>query len=219
LEQLALFVLPREATAGAVEDQNMAADGDDFEAHNGFSNASAVGSVSSDDDVLSEITLDVDDDEESAFDDIEAVPDLALGWLPPHNFTPSAKDFADEDPDMIPRREDALFGGDVFTPGWVRGYGQQKEGFCGRCVPGVWLNIADKSYERNLTYMHGIPCNGIPIARPSAIRQRVGEIRRWEAYCDKCEAWRNLQRTSVGWNWFRHYLKVRPSISNIIQRY
>ena len=137
LEQLALFVLPLEATAEALEDEDVAPDDKNFEEGNGLSNASVVGSMSSEDDVLSETMLDADDCEEFALDDMDAVPNLALGWLPPHNFNPLTQDFADEDPDMIPRREDALFGGDVFTPGWVRGHGEKKEGFCGRCVPGI----------------------------------------------------------------------------------
>ncbi|KAF8451452.1 hypothetical protein BDZ91DRAFT_669163 [Kalaharituber pfeilii] len=121
------------------------------------------------------------------------------------NFTPPAQDFEHDDVDLIPRREDSMFGGDLFTPGWVRGYGKDKEGFCGRCEPGVWLNIDDGSYKANLVYKHGIDSSGIPLARPSSLRQRNGA---WEGYCDACNGWRTIRATVLGWNWFRHCIKV-----------
>ncbi|KAL9035254.1 MAG: hypothetical protein Q9180_004956, partial [Flavoplaca navasiana] len=54
--------------------------------------------------------------------------DLAFKWMPPMDFTPDSKDFEADDEDLIPRREEPMFEGDIFTPGWVRDYGQRKEG-------------------------------------------------------------------------------------------
>jgi len=148
------------------------------------------------------------------FDDLlensASAPDLAFTWMPPMDFTPPQANFEVDDDDLVPRREEPMFGGDIFTPGWVRGYGRYREGFCGRCSPGIWHNIEDSSYEKNLTYMHGIASSGLSLPRPSNIRQDEGGA--WQAYCEACRGWRSLKRSPVGWNWFRHCIKVRSSI-------
>ncbi|KAI4112737.1 MAG: hypothetical protein LQ345_006153 [Seirophora villosa] len=145
--------------------------------------------------------------EDLVFDTLESPPDLAFKWMPPMDFTPTAKDFEVDDVDLMPRREEPMFGGDIFTPGWVRGYGSQKEGFCGRCSPGVWHNIEDFTYENNLTYVHGIASSGLSLPRPSRIRQLQGKNGPWQAYCETCCGWRHLRKTEAGWNWFRHCVK------------
>lgn len=80
-----------------------------------------------------------------------SAPDLAFIWMPPMDFTPPEVDFEVDDDDLVLRREEPMLGGDIFTPGWIRGYSKNKEGFCGHCNPGVWHNIEDSSYENNLT--------------------------------------------------------------------
>lgn len=145
---------------------------------------------------------------DKVFDILESPPDLAFKWMPPMDFTPGAEDFEVDDEELMPRREEPMFGGDIFTPGWVRGYGPRKEGFCGRCSPGQWHNIEDSSYEKNLTYMHGIGSSGLSLSRPSKIRQLKGERGRWQVFCDKCCGWRQLRKTVRGWNWFRHCARV-----------
>lgn len=136
---------------------------------------------------------------------IEDTPELAMGWLPPMNFTPPQRDFENEDVDFRARREEPMFGGDLFTPGYVRGYGKDMEGFCGRCEPGVWLNIGDGSYRENLMYKHGIHSSGIPLPRPSNLRKHEGK---WQGFCEACRGWRTIRATEKGWNWFRHCVKV-----------
>jgi len=136
---------------------------------------------------------------------MEDAPELAMGWLPPMNFTPPQRDFENEDVDLRARREEPMFGGDLFTPGYVRGYGKDKEGFCGRCEPGVWLNIEDSSYKENLMYKHGIHSSGIPLPRPSNLRKHEGK---WEGFCEACQGWRAIRATNKGWNWFWHCVKV-----------
>ncbi|KAL8654300.1 MAG: hypothetical protein Q9210_001581 [Variospora velana] len=145
--------------------------------------------------------------ETSVFDILESSPDLAFKWMPPMDFTPDAKDFEADDDDLTPRREEPMFGGDIFTPVWVRGYGVQKEGFCGRCNPGVWHNLEDSTYEKNLTYMHGIASSGLSLPRPSRVQQLKGRNRQWQAYCNTCCGWRHLRKTEAGWNWFRHCIR------------
>lgn len=140
-------------------------------------------------------------------ENVDTMPALAFVWMPPMDFTPPIECFEVEDEDLVPRREEPMFGGDIFTPGWVRGYGKRKEAFCGRCNPGVWLNIEDSSYEKNLTYMHGIASTGLSLPRPSSLRQLSGKSGAWQGYCDACIGWRNLRKSSAGWNWFRHCVK------------
>ena len=69
--------------------------------------------------------------------------DLAFVWMPPMDFTPPEADFEVDDDDLLPRREDPMFGGDIFTPGWVRGYGKEKKAFVAAAiqVSGIILMI------------------------------------------------------------------------------
>ncbi len=149
---------------------------------------------------------------EDMLEDVDSAPALAFVWMPPMDFTPPTQCFEVEDEDLVPRREEPMFGGDIFTPGWVRGYGKHKEAFCGRCNPGVWHNIEDLSYEKNLTYMHGIASTGLSLPRPSSLRQVSDKSGAWQGYCEACLGWRNLRKSSAGWNWFRHWVKVRAQI-------
>lgn len=130
------------------------------------------------------------------------------------DFHPPEKDFEVDDVDLLPRREDSMFGGDLFTPGWIRGYGSEEEGFCGRCEPGMWHNRQDGSYEFDLTYRHGIDHSGVPLGRPSKLRQLTSMSGVWEGYCDTCRCWRILRKTKMGWNWFRHCIKVSKAPLN-----
>ncbi|KAL8883191.1 MAG: hypothetical protein Q9192_007373, partial [Flavoplaca navasiana] len=145
------------------------------------------------------------------FEHLDSPIGLAFKWMPPMDFTPDSKDFEVDDDDLMPRREEPMFEGDIFTPGWVRNYGQRKEGFCGRCTPGTWHNLEDASYEKNLTFMHGIASSGLSLPRPSEIRQIEDSKRMWQAYCEFCRGWRRLRKTDTGWNWFRHCIKEHGS--------
>ena len=208
LEQLALFVLPKSALMRDRED----ADDDQ-----------SSGSVDSDsrdlekrsDEQSSEPNEDSYDvanilasHSEATPHVLPAAPALALGWQPPHDFTPPMTYFETDDEDLIPRREESTFGGDLFTPGWVRGYDMKKEGYCARCEVGHWVNIPDGEYEFHLTYIHGLPRTGLPLPRPSEIREVSGSPGTWEAFCEICSGWRSLKRTKRGWNWWRHCLTV-----------
>lgn len=222
LEQLALFALPKGAF---IQDQD-----DDLQSKPSSAADSARSTRSDNDrykeddrpdpaehqvppreDVLAKIALDADPTPHV----LKSAPDLALGWQPPHDFTPSATDFEIDDPDLMPRREESMFGGDLFTPGWVRGYDTKREGYCARCKVGHWINILDGTYEFHLTYLHGLPSTGLALPRPSIVREIIGLSGVWEGYCDLCQGWRVLKRTKRGWNWFRHQLTVCFRARNI----
>ncbi|KAL2055286.1 hypothetical protein ABVK25_004624 [Lepraria finkii] len=47
-------------------------------------------------------------------EELDSAPDLAFIWMPPMDFTPPEEDFEVEDDDLVPRREDSMFGGDIF---------------------------------------------------------------------------------------------------------
>ncbi|KAJ2131898.1 hypothetical protein IW136_005203, partial [Coemansia sp. RSA 678] len=46
----------------------------------------------------------------------------------------------------LPRRQKVRFGEDLYTPIWVRGQGQQKEGFCDTCLLGKWLQLKNSAF-------------------------------------------------------------------------
>ena len=227
LEQLALFVLPKSDTMEQLDDDaltsgaragdhahsvNEANSEHSDESQGSGQNVSAEGVEEGMDlgQTIKESILglgDGDGEEDSA-------PDFALRWQPPMDFQPPEKDFEVDDVDLLPRREDSMFGGDVFTPGWIRGFGREEEGFCGRCEPGTWHNRQDGSYEFDLTYRHGIDHSGVPLGRPSKLRQLTNKPGAWEGYCDTCQCWRLLRKTKMGWNWFRHCIKVSTALLN-----
>lgn len=212
LEQLAIFVLPKSAL---MHDRTY---NEDDKGDGPPSDAASVRSNDSENEpeaVASDLAMHPDEfagiiaslsQSESLV--LAVSPALALGWQPPHDFTPPSEYFKTEDYDLIPRREESTFGGDLFTPGWVRGYDKHKEGYCARCDVGHWVNIPSGNYEFHLTYLHGLPYTGLPLSRPSAIREINGRAGVWEAFCDVCDGWRTLKKTHQGWNWWRHCLTV-----------
>lgn len=227
LEQIALFVLPRSELREQDDDQALSipehgdediqsqSSGDSVEVKNlstelGHRDVEVAelsqrldGELISSTNLVNRAHLEFLVEEEELSEELG--PGLALGWQPAIDFMPPDGDFNVNDPDLLPRREDSMFGGDLFTPGWVRGEGSSKEAFCGRCVPGTWHNMEDLSYEHCITYRHGIASSGIPLPRPSEIRRVLG---RFEGFCDLCKSWRRLRRTHMGWNWFRHCVQV-----------
>jgi len=176
LEQLALFVLPKGSLMQDHEDDGEgkppsepgSAPSTDAEDEDDGNQSCPFGGM---DDSLDDISQILASHAEPSHHLLDSAPALALGWQPPHNFTPPAEDFEIDDPDFIPRREESTFRGDLFTPGWVRGYGNMKEGYCARCKVGHWVNIPSGTYEFHLTYLHGLPSTGLPLPRPSTIRE------------------------------------------------
>ena len=218
LEQLALFVLPRDVLAECKDEED---DAQSFISSD--SEESLIEENLIDENLeahLQELT-DILAGKASKQDDSDIFlkpPDLAMGWQPPHDFTPAAEEFDSEDPDVLPSRQEPIFGGDLYTPGWARGYGAEKEGFCGRCTPGQWLNMPQGDYKFHMTYLHGSPASGVPLQRPSFIRRASGSLDRWEGYCDECCDWMIIRRTDRGWNWYRHWLLVSSTVHMLCLR-
>jgi hypothetical protein len=212
LEQLALFVLPSTELRSEGEDKS---DAEDVDGKDGHDSEEDFGQL--DHPILREADLVqiLFDQASKEQDDLEAMvipPSLALRWQPPHDFTPPKVYFDTQDLNALPIRQEPIFGGDLFTPGWARGSGKRKEGFCARCPVSHWVNMSDGSYRFHLTYFHGVPDSGVPLPRPSDIRRVAGANGKWEGFCDACNGWRTLRKTKRGWNWFRHWLQVYGSL-------
>ncbi|KAF2661221.1 ankyrin [Lophiostoma macrostomum CBS 122681] len=210
LEQLAIFVLPKSAL---MHDRTYDEDGEGSDPHSDAASVRSDNSIIEPEPTASGHSMHPDDFSGmiaslSQSDPLVLAvsPALALGWQPPHDFTPPSQYFETEEDDFIPRREESTFGGDLFTPGWVRGYDKNKEGYCARCDVGHWVNIPSGTYEFHLTYLHGLPYTGLPLPRPSALREIGDKVGVWEAFCDICDGWRTLKKTPQGWNWWRHCL-------------
>lgn len=63
------------------------------------------------------------------YTDLSDPPDLFASLQkeqipPPEDINPS-------DPNMIPYKQELKFEGDLYTPRWVRGHGNKREGWCG----------------------------------------------------------------------------------------
>ncbi|RMZ79301.1 hypothetical protein DV737_g3445, partial [Chaetothyriales sp. CBS 132003] len=169
LEQLALFVLPNADLVD--EEEGMSGygghDHNDLESE---ADGSETGELLLTDPDLIQKLSEATAEEKSAPEALSQPPDLAMRWQPPHDFTPPLEDFDTQDVDLLPVRQEPIYGGDLHTPGWARGLGNHKEGFCARCPVSHWVNITDGSYCFHLTYFHGVPDSGVPLPRPSTIR-------------------------------------------------
>ncbi|KAI1327596.1 ankyrin repeat-containing domain protein [Xylariaceae sp. FL0255] len=210
LEQLALFVLPSSDLISL--DQASDAHATDDE-----ESADEYAESEHEDDMLSDLELvqklvEIASAESSPPERLSKPPELALRWQPPQDFTPPLNDFYTDDVDLLPTRQEPLYGGDLHTSGWARGLGYQKEGFCARCPVSHWVNIADGSYAFHLTYFHGVPDSGVPLPRPTIIRPIEAASSRWEGYCEACLDWKLLKKTKRGWNWYRHWLDDHKSL-------
>ncbi|KAJ2592648.1 hypothetical protein H4S00_001262 [Coemansia sp. D1744] len=105
----------------------------------------------------------------------------------------------------LPRRQKVRFGEDLYTPTWVRGQGQQKEGFCDTCLPGKWLQLKNSAFWYHKQFLHGISSvSGRPFIRPVQVRHFDADI--IEGLCHQCHQWVPIanakRRNSV--LWFRH---------------
>ncbi|KAI0451144.1 ankyrin repeat-containing domain protein [Xylaria acuta] len=209
LEQLALFVLPisdlvgRDETSDAEALKSTESDNDDGGSERGIEILSEPDLVQKLDDITSA--------QNGPPEALSKPPDLAMRWQPPQDFTPPLDDFYTNDVDLLPARQEPIFGGDLHTPGWARGFGSRKEGFCARCPVSHWVNISDGSYAFHLSYFHGVPASGVPLPRPSTIRPVAGKLDNWEGFCEACQEWKLLKKTKRGWNWYRHWLNDHTS--------
>ncbi|KAI7847978.1 hypothetical protein BDC45DRAFT_451010 [Circinella umbellata] len=114
-------------------------------------------------------------------------------------------DTARHNPTAVPRRQKLRYGGDEYTPKWVRYTGQAKEGYCDSCKPGKWLQLKNSAYWYHKQFFHGISSvSGKRFMEP--LKQRAGDHDVVEGLCHQCHQFVPIcnakRKTSV--LWYRH---------------
>ena len=144
--------------------------------------------------------------------DLADEPDL-FGPLSEEQVSPSAEEMKPEDPELEPRSQELRFEGDLYTPKFVRGHGNKREGYCGICKPGRWLVLKNSAFWYDKSFTHGISAaTGLPFEGPKETRRMSGNPDVWEGLCGSCNEWIALiSSKKKGTTWFRHAYKVRLS--------
>lgn len=137
-------------------------------------------------------------------------PDLYAS-LNEEQIPPPAEDMNPSDPDMMPHEQELRFDTDLYTPRWVRGHGNKREGWCGICKPGRWLVLKNSAFWYDKSFTHGISAaTGSPFQEPQQTRRMDGNPDVWEGLCGSCNDWVALVSSKKkGTTWFRHAYKVR----------
>jgi hypothetical protein len=218
LEQLALFVLPLQDLDEEENGMESMEDGENTSESN-WNEEGTDEDVHTPPDVnFTEILAAAARREPSTADVFDEPPNLAMRWQPPQDFTPPEEDFDTNHADTLPLRQEPIYGGDLFTPGWARGPDSCREGYCARCPTGHWVNMTNGEYEYHMTYFHGVPRSGVPLPGPTAIQERLEKSNTWKGYCDACKSWKTLKRTGRGWTWYRHWLQVSSFVHYVGRR-
>ncbi|WEW55280.1 hypothetical protein PRK78_000709 [Emydomyces testavorans] len=151
------------------------------------------------------------DPDQAYFEDYAGLsepPDL-LGPLKDTPLSPPPEDMMPSDPTMVPHEQDLRFDNDLYTPKWVRGHGNKREGWCGICKPGRWLVLKNSAFWYDKSFTHGISAvTGQAFAAPKEIRRTEGSANIWEGLCGNCGQWVGLVTSKKkGTTWFRHAYK------------
>jgi hypothetical protein len=148
----------------------------------------------------------------SHFADLSDPPDL-YSSLHEEALNPPESDMNPSDPDLIPHEQDLRFVGDLYTPRWVRGHGNKREGWCGLCKPGRWLVLKNSAFWYDKSFTHGVSAaTGAAFQGPQDTRRTEGNLDVWEGLCGSCGEWIALvSNKKKGTTWFRHAYKVSQS--------
>ena len=145
----------------------------------------------------------------SHYTDLSDPPDLYAS-LHEEQVPPPPEDMNPSDPDLVPHEQELRFDGDLYTPRWVRGHGNKREGWCGICKPGRWLVLKNSAFWYDKSFTHGISAaTGSPFQEPQETRRMDGNPDVWEGLCGSCNEWIALVSSKKkGTTWFRHAYKV-----------
>lgn len=143
------------------------------------------------------------------YTDLSDPPDLYAS-LQEEQIPPPPEDMNPSDPDLTPHEQELRFEGDLYTPRWVRGHGNKREGWCGICKPGRWLVLKNSAFWYDKSFTHGISAaTGNPFQEPKETRRMDGNPDVWEGLCGSCNDWIALVSSKKkGTTWFRHAYKV-----------
>ncbi|KAL7792521.1 hypothetical protein V8C37DRAFT_126611 [Trichoderma ceciliae] len=153
--------------------------------------------------------------------DLSDPPDL-FGCLHEEQPPPPPEDMNPSDPDMVPYEQELRFENDLYTPHWVRGLGNKREGWCGICKPGRWLVLKNSAFWYDKSFSHGISAaTGTPFQEPLDSRRMNGNPDIWEGLCGSCNEWIPLVSSKKkGTTWFRHAYKchTHPKVKDAHKR-
>ena len=137
-------------------------------------------------------------------------PPNLFGPLNEAPLSPPPEDFNCENEDDVPRVQDLRFEGDLYTPKYVRGHGNKREGWCGICKPGRWLVLKNSAFWYDKSFTHGISAaTGAAFESPRETRRMKSNPDVWEGLCHSCGEWIALiSSKKKGTTWFRHAYKV-----------
>jgi hypothetical protein len=137
-------------------------------------------------------------------------PDL-LGPLQEEPSDPPPEDMHPSDPELTPHEQELRFENDLYTPRWVRGHGNKREGWCGICKPGRWLVLKNSAFWYDKSFTHGVSAaTGQAFDQPRDTRRTESNADVWEGLCGSCGDWIPLVSSKKkGTTWFRHAYKVR----------
>ena len=137
-------------------------------------------------------------------------PPNLFGPLSEAPLSPPPEDFNCENEDDVPRVQDLRFEGDLYTPKYVRGHGNKREGWCGICKPGRWLVLKNSAFWYDKSFTHGISAaTGAAFESPRETRRMKSNPDVWEGLCHSCGDWIALiSSKKKGTTWFRHAYKV-----------
>jgi len=113
--------------------------------------------------------------------------------------------FSNSDAHDLEPRANQDCAANLYTPQWTRCKGTARQGWCGLCQPGRWLDLRNSEYWYDKLYRHGIDTNGDLLSRPQNVRKTVSN-RGWECLCATCNKWITLKRGEA--SWFRHVYEV-----------
>ncbi|BFZ63726.1 hypothetical protein YB2330_004858 [Saitoella coloradoensis] len=133
-------------------------------------------------------------------------------------YQPHAPPLDDIDPksESAPRQQKLRFAGDLYTPQWVRGTGNAKEGWCDTCRPGKWFQLKNSAFWYHKQFYHGISAvSGRGFVQPLEMRKVEGEA--WEGMCHQCKQWVTVaslkRKNSV--LWFKHAHKCHEYLKPV----
>ncbi|KAK4114076.1 hypothetical protein N656DRAFT_569608 [Canariomyces notabilis] len=155
------------------------------------------------------------------YTDLSDPPDLYAS-LHEEQVPPPPEDMNPTDQNLVPHEQELRFDGDLYTPKWVRGHGNKREGWCGICKPGRWLVLKNSAFWYDKSFTHGISAaTGNPFQEPQETRRMDGNPDVWEGLCGSCNEWIALVSSKKkGTTWFRHAYKchTHPKVKDAPKR-
>ncbi len=110
------------------------------------------------------------------------------------------------DIDATPIHQEGRYPADLYTPRYVRGAGERREGYCFICQR--WLVLKNSAYWYDKLFTHGISEPGRFFAEPLQLRRAEKSALEWEAFCGECREWIAINSKKKGTSWFRHAHQV-----------